>query len=105
MLELVNNLAWLLATCHDEKYRNPQRAIQFAERACKLTNYSDPAILDTMAAAYACAGNFSQAVVFSQKAVALIQSSDGKKLKKDFSDRLLLFKANKPYIEPPFKKP
>ena len=48
-----------------------KRAIDHATRACELTKWKCSAYLDTLAAAYAEAGNFDEAVEFQQKAVEL----------------------------------
>jgi hypothetical protein len=55
--------------------------------------------LDTLAVAYAAAGNFSKAIEITGKALELCQSSDQETLKKELESRLALYKANKPYIE------
>jgi hypothetical protein len=62
--ELLNNLAWALITCSNEKYYDPQRAIQLSEQALKLKETSY--ILDTLATAYAETGNFSKSVEILQ---------------------------------------
>jgi tetratricopeptide (TPR) repeat protein len=67
--EAMNGYAWLLATCPDEKLRNAADAIHYAEQACQETGYQDPAYLDTLAAAHAAGGNFSEAIKWEQKAV------------------------------------
>ncbi len=53
-----NNLAWLLATCPVSSLRNGKEAIKLAEQAVQLSGSRSPAILDTLAAAYAEAGRF-----------------------------------------------
>ena len=58
----LNNLALILATDSEEANRNGAEAVSFAERACKLTQYQNPLYLGTLAAAYAEAGRFDQAV-------------------------------------------
>ena len=60
-VNVINKLAWLLATCEDPNYRVAARAVELAERGCKLTAYKDPRLLDTLAAAYAEAGRFDEA--------------------------------------------
>ena len=64
---IMNNLAWLIATHNKAEFYDPKRAIDLAERACELTKYQDPSLLDTLAAAYAAAGNFTQAVRTAEK--------------------------------------
>lgn len=69
--EAHNNLAWLYATCDDPNFRNPQAAIEHARRAVELTNWSEPAFVDTLAEAYFVNGSYRQAVQAQQKALAL----------------------------------
>ena len=59
--ELLNNLAWVLATGPDE-VRNPAEAVRMAERACELTGRANLSTLDTLAQALAAAGRFQDAV-------------------------------------------
>jgi tetratricopeptide (TPR) repeat protein len=70
-VEARNNLAWVLATCPDALLRNGVKAVEIAERADSLTRSQSPVIGATLAAAYAEAGRFDDAVRTSQHAVAL----------------------------------
>ena len=67
----LNNAAWLLATAADETLRNGPEAVRLAERACQLTQNKERVIVGTLAAAYAEAGRFDEAVVTAQKAINL----------------------------------
>jgi Tfp pilus assembly protein PilF len=98
--EALNNLAWALATAKDTKIRNPAKALEFAEKACKLTEYNKPDFLDTIAAVYAAIGRFSEAVVTAEKALELARSSGKEKLVLEIQNRLSLYKTGKPYISP-----
>ncbi|MHC4721111.1 MAG: tetratricopeptide repeat protein [Planctomycetota bacterium] len=93
----MNSLAWVLATHNDPKFRNSQEALSLALRACELTDYQDPGFVDTLAAAYAAAGRFSDAVATAEKAVYLTASGDNKQRHKAIEDRLQLYKAGQPY--------
>ena len=57
-----NDLAWLWATCPDEKFRDGIKAVDAALRACELTNWKIAKYDDTLAAAYAEKGDFALAV-------------------------------------------
>ncbi len=59
--DVLNNLAWLLATCSDTHVRNGAQAVKHAERACELTHSAKTMMVGTLAAAYAEAGRFDEA--------------------------------------------
>src|SRR5262249_50929833 len=93
-----NRLAWLLATCPVNKWRDGKRAVETARRACELSARKNGNYLDTLAAAYAEAGQFAEAIRWQKKALedesfATAQGSDARK-------RLELYKAKKPYRQP-----
>jgi tetratricopeptide (TPR) repeat protein len=92
-------LAWILATSGDSSFRDPNRAIELAERACRLTDYANPHMLDVLAAAYAAAGRFSDAVTTAEKALALSRTAGEKQMTQKIQKRLSLYKQNLHYIE------
>jgi spermidine synthase len=97
----LNNLSWVLATTPNEKNRDGVQAVRLAEQACQYTDYENPFTLDTLAAAYAAAGRYPEAVRTAEKALVLLpESSRQRQLAKDFNDRLLLYKSGRIYIEP-----
>lgn len=95
----INSLAWFLATRKNAEFYNPDKAVQLAQRACELTGYQDPAILDTLAVAYASQNRFSEALVTAEKALKIAKSEGDKQLTVLFQQRLDLFKMNQPYVE------
>ncbi len=92
-----NNLAWLLATAEDEKLHNPAEAVRLAERACELSDYNQPGMLDTLGVTYAAAGRFTEAVKTAEKGIELAQQTKQETLAEDIQSRLELYKTNKPY--------
>ena len=70
-LEALNNLAYMLATAANPKFRDGPRAVQLAEKANRLRE-RDPALMETLAAAYAEAGRFPEARETAQKARDLL---------------------------------
>jgi tetratricopeptide (TPR) repeat protein len=70
-IETMNNLAWTLATSPDALVRDGPQAVQVAERADALTNNASPIISATLAAAYAEAARFPEAVTTAQRAIQL----------------------------------
>ena len=97
----MNNLAWILATHKDSKLRNPDEATRLAQRACELTSYENPGLLDTLAAAYAAEGRFSEAVTTAEKALELAKSSGENQMAEEIQNHLQLYKAGQPYFEKP----
>jgi len=67
----LNSLAWLRASAPDSSLRNGKEAVRLAEQACQLSHYKDPVAIGILAAAYAEAGRFDDAVANAQKARAL----------------------------------
>jgi tetratricopeptide (TPR) repeat protein len=93
----LNNLAWLLATAPDPGLRNGKEAVRLAERACRQSEFKEALLLGTLAAAYAEAGRFDDAVATAQKARELALTN-GQKDVADANERLLeLYKSRQPY--------
>ena len=69
--ESYNARAWLMATAPDPRMRDGKKAVESATRACEMTNWNDPDMLGTLAAAYAETGDFAGAIKWQQKAVDL----------------------------------
>jgi Flp pilus assembly protein TadD len=66
-----NNLAWVLATSPQASIRNGARAVQLARQANQLTGGGNLVILRTLAAAYAEAGRFPEAIETANQALQL----------------------------------
>lgn len=90
--------AWMMATCADERFRDPQLAIKAAERAIALREADDYHDQETLAAAYASAGQFDQAVMAQQKAIDIL-GPEATRLKPALEDRLKLYQQQRPYHE------
>ena len=97
--EVLNKLAWILATHEDAEIRNGAQAVRLAERACQLESYKRASSVDTLAAAYAEVGQFDQAVKTAEKAMQLARAAKSEKLAKDIRNRLELYKAKRPHRE------
>jgi tetratricopeptide (TPR) repeat protein len=97
--DAMNSLAWLLATCPDAGVRDGTRAVQLAERACEITGSEQALGISTLAAAYAEAGRFDDAVVAVQKSTVLAQRQGQTGLVKKNQKFLQLYLAHKPCRE------
>lgn len=89
------SVAWLMATCPEEKYRKSELAVQAAERAVELDGADDFQYLDTLAAAYANAGDFEKARATIAEAIKVAPEEHHDALKR----RLNLYQSEKPYRE------
>jgi len=89
-----------MATCSDEKYRNGKKAIEFVKKAIELKP-KDASIFDTLAAAYAEAEKFEDAVKTQEKAIEMLKEKDKDKYLSELTERLNFYKANKPWREKP----
>jgi tetratricopeptide (TPR) repeat protein len=98
--EALNNLAWLLASNPDASVRNGPEAVRLAGRACQLTEYHRTTLVGTLAAAYAEAGRFPEAVATAEKACALASTVGDKVLVARNRELLELYRDGKPYHEP-----
>jgi tetratricopeptide (TPR) repeat protein len=99
--EILNSMAWLLATNEPGQGGDPARAVQLAEAARELAGPENPAMLDTLAAAYAAASRFPEAVATAAKAAELAESSGQAALAARIRARLQLYRANQPYRAAP----
>ena len=95
-----NNLAWMLASHPDPQIRNGKEAVDLAEHACRLTNNEQPVYLGTLAAAYAEAGRFSDAIATAEKARDLARKAGLEKVAERNEQLLEFYRAGRPYHEP-----
>ena len=89
----------LLATSQDADLRNGPRAVQLAERACELTHFNQITLVGTLAAAYAEAGRFQEAIATGEKACTLAAQSGQPALLEKNRQLLELYRSGKAYRE------
>jgi tetratricopeptide (TPR) repeat protein len=94
---VLNNIAWLLATLGEPSAADADRAIGYARRACELSGYKEPTSLDTLAAAYAAAGRFTDAKPTAEKALNAAKDANQQELARKIESRLKLYEAGLPY--------
>jgi tetratricopeptide (TPR) repeat protein len=99
------NLAWLRATCPKAALRNGAEAIELAQRAERLCQGQRPDVLDALAAAYAEAGWFPEALATARKALKVAKQQDARTLADAVQARIALYEAGRPYHEMPLISP
>lgn len=90
----LNSLAWIRATCPNPAFRNGRQAIEYAKRACALRRWQNAGDIDTLAAAYAEAGDFESAIRFEEQATKLGGLSP--KAMAELQQHLASFKQRRP---------
>jgi tetratricopeptide (TPR) repeat protein len=95
-----NNLAWLLATCPEASLRDGNKAVALARQANELTGGKNPVILHTLAAAFAEAGRFPEAVETAQRALHLAEAQSNPDLARQLQFELNLYQTGKPFHPP-----
>jgi tetratricopeptide (TPR) repeat protein len=95
----LNDLAWVLAAGASDRLRNGTEAVALAEQACQLTQFQQPMFIGTLAAAYAEAGRFPDAVKAAEKAKDLAAAAGLKDLAERNRQLLELYRAGRPFHE------
>jgi spermidine synthase len=94
----LSGLAWVRATAADAAIRNSEEAVRLAERAAVLSSRGDASVLDTLAAAYAAAGQFDRASQVAHEAMLVADTAGAHALWVDIRDRLQLYDRQAPFI-------
>lgn len=91
----LNNLAWMLSTSTRPEIRAGAAAVEHALEACRRSNWNCYAFIETLAAAYAEAGDFDRALGWQQASLQLAPEHHKP------NGRLLLrhFQIRQPYID------
>lgn len=87
--------AWLMVTCPDERYRNTELGLQAAKKAIELDGTRDYRYLDTLAAAHANAGDFTEAQKVASQALDAAPAREKDRLK----ERIQLYQKSEAYRE------
>jgi len=99
-----NQLAWVLASCPADRVRDGKAAVTTAWDACEMAEWKNAAWIDTLAAAYAEAGDFEKAVKYENQALAtpVTPGVDGTETREQLArmqQRLSLYEQGHPYRE------
>ena len=97
-VSVLTAVAWALATCPEASVRNGPRAVELAEQAERLAGGANPAVLATLAAAYAEASRFPEAVAVAQRALVMVspQASQSQAIRA----QLVRYNTGSPFRDP-----
>lgn len=98
-LEAINTLAWLMATQRDSAIRNGEQAVSLIEPVCQQLEAPPAALLDTLAATYAAAGRYEEAVATAQRAMSEAEKSGDAALVEEIRDRLNRYRRGEAIYE------
>ena len=92
-------LSWTLSTHPSAPARNPDDAIKLAARAVDLTKASDASAFDALAAAFARAGRFDDAVAAASTALTIGERTLSADDRDEIRKRRALYQARRPYLQ------
>ena len=95
-----NNLAWILSTHPEKKFRNGAEAVKVALAACETTGYRDYRLFSTLGAAYAETGDFPKAIEIIERGITMAEAKPDPSTVAALRVHLKDFKAGKAHREP-----
>ncbi len=97
--EPMSDLARILSHPQSGRLRNIPEAVRLAERACELSKYAKPAILETLAMVYSEAGRFDDAARTERRLLELVSPAADEKELKQINDIIRHYESGKPYSD------
>ncbi len=92
-----NGVAWILATHPDPAARDARAAIAMAEENVRRAEHGSPGLLDTLAAAYAAAGRFEDAIAVAERALAMAGAGGAPGAASGIRQRLARYRNGQPF--------
>jgi len=94
---MLDQLARFQATCSQAEFRDETKAVENATEACELSQWDNYRHIDTLAAAYAQAGRFEQAVKWQSQVITKLPAEIRPGGRADCEARLRLYQAGQSY--------
>jgi tetratricopeptide (TPR) repeat protein len=96
-----NSLAWILATSQEAPPRDPVEAVRLAEELRNEMSTPSFIVFDTLAAAYAAAGRYDDAVAAARQALDLAETEASAEKRQLIAQRLARYRDRQPHVQPP----
>jgi spermidine synthase len=90
--QALGSFAKLLATAPAAEGGDANRAIELAKRACGITSNRDAGYLETLAMAYAAAGQFADAFQAAQDGLAVARAAGNADLERELEGRMEMYR-------------
>jgi tetratricopeptide (TPR) repeat protein len=99
-VQALAGLAWIRATASDASLRDPVEAVRLAEHADEATHHHDVTATDALAAAYASAARYDDALRIARAGLALAIASGQAAVAEQFRLRIDLYQKGQPLRMP-----
>src|SRR5215471_1533928 len=96
----LNNLAWIMSAGPDDSLRNNEVAVKLALKANQLSKQNNPVFARTLAAAYAQAGQFENAIETARRAAELANAQGARDLAVEIAHDVELYQQRMPLRDP-----
>src|SRR5438034_1969101 len=97
-LPAMESLAWIYATASGEVgTQHAAEAVRLAQQACQISGCKQSGLLDTLAAAYANAGRFEEAVKTGEEAFSIAKAAGENNFADSIRARIDLYKKGSPF--------
>jgi Flp pilus assembly protein TadD len=96
----LNNLAWIMSTGPDDSLRNNEIAVKLALKANQLSKENNPVFIRTLAAAYAQAGQFDDALKTAKRAADEANARGVRDLANEIARDVDLYQRGEPLRDP-----
>jgi len=99
--EVINDLAWFLATAPQDELRDGEEALELAEQLNEAFDGEDYNVLDTLAAAYAENDDFRKAQQLAERAIEMAEQDSDTVAVEQISTRLASYRQGQAFRTPP----
>jgi tetratricopeptide (TPR) repeat protein len=96
----LNNLAWVISTGPDDSLRNNEIAVKLALKTNQLSKETNPVFIRTLAAAYAQAGQFENAIETTRRAAEQASRQGEQELARQIMEDVDLYQRRAPLRDP-----